>query len=257
MKKGLWCSGALALLALAGCQTTPSHPAAVPPPRIGTPVQFIPSTQTVNLQYGSGPYPTLYDGTSSCTLITPMLQPAEPPVQAPVVREEAPGVVVEVPVQQAFVVDVPPPTVPATLTFELTLNSVFEDSSIAYDAVGLRNIQPYLYLPDGVRVPPIQVMLDPGLIDRPHGALRAYTRKVRLVFQNVPTSYILPPPPHPAQGVRLVLEGFGAMFYFEWPPVLPAEVRRPPIGQTETYQEIRQGGRKARAWAREQSHRFD
>lgn len=255
-----WISGsaAIVLVVLSGCHTTPSEPNAETPPRIGTPVRFIPSTATVNLQYGAGAYPTLFDGTSTCTLATPLLQPAAPP--APVVVEQAPGVAVELPAQSAPSAPdgaTPPPTVPASLTFELTLNSVFEDSSIAYDAVGLRNIQPYLFLPDGTRLPPIQVVPDAAIIDKPFGALRAYSRKVSLVFQNVPTSYILPPPPMPAQGVRLVLEGYGAMFFFEWPPVMPSEVRAPPLRQKPEYQAVREGEHKARAWAKEQAHRFD
>lgn len=249
---------------VAACQTTPKDEGAAvsKPPRIGTPMPFTPAQSTVFLQFGSGPYATLYEGTSSCTLVIPVS--AAPPVAAPEAPapstpSDEPGAT---PAPEIVVTEVPPPSPAATLSegslvFQCTLKSTFEDSSIAYDAAGLRGIHAYLLLPDGTQVQPIETVLDPMLIDEAQGALRSYTRKLGLLFPRVPISMPTPEPGTPAQGLRLVLEGFGAMFYFEWPPVLPASVRPEPFLKSDTYENVKKGYHKTKDWTRETVHTFD
>lgn len=211
-----------ACLAVLGqsCQTTPRESDPEKPPRIGTPIPYAPAAVTAGIQFESGAYPTLFDPASSCTLVPAS---AESPV----------------------------------LTFQTTLRSVFEDSSIAYDVVGLRGVRVSLILPDGSAVNPMQTVLDPALIETPQGALRSYTRSVNILFPNVPMTMATPQPGQPAPGMRLLLEGYGARFFFEWPAVLPAAVRPEPFLQSEAYENLKDGYRKSRAWATEKIHTFD
>lgn len=255
----------LAISALSGCQTTAkdSDAAVAKPPRIGTPMPFQPAQTTAFLQYGSGPYPTLYDGASSCTMLIPA-----PPVAAPPAAPEPAPVPSDSNLDAAagdpemVVTQVPPPPSAGALSdgslvFQCKLKSTFEDTSIAYDAAGLRGIHAYLLLPDGTQVQPIETVLDPTLIDEAQGALRSYTRTVSMLFPRVPISMPTPEPGVPATGLRLVLEGFGAMFFFEWPPVLPATVRPEPFLKSDTYENVKKGYNKTRDWTRETVHTFD
>lgn len=233
-------------LGLAGCQTTPRESDADKPPRIGTPIAYIPAQSVARLQFESGPYATLYDGSSTCVLVsaTPIrdIDPEPLPGETPA-PASAPQTVSE-PIQ-------------SELVFQLTLKSVFEDSSIAYDAVGLRGVRAYLHLPDGSQVSPMQTVLDSQLTEQAQGALRSYQRTLSLVF---PRTMILLPTPKPgetATGIRLVLEGYGARYFFEWPPVLPGEVRPAPFRESETYENIKEGYGKAKDWTREKVHTFD
>lgn len=258
-------ASALLLLPLSGCQTTskPDAAAEAKPPRIGTPMPYTPAQRTAFLQFGGGGYPTLYDASSSCTFVTPP-PPVMEPTPAPTSDSEALTPAGEPVVSADSAKATPPPTAvePAALSagslvFHCTLKSTFEDTSIAYDAAGLRGIHTYLLLPDGTQVQPIETLLDPELIDEPHGALRSYTRKLSLLFPNVPIMMSTPAPGAPANGLRLVLEGHGATFYFEWPPVHPDSVRPEPFLKSETYENVKKGYHKTRNWTRETVHTFD
>lgn len=250
----------MASLLLTACQTTPKADTSVDakPPRIGTPMPYTPAQTTAYLQFGSGPYATLYDGSSTCTLVMPVATAPTPAPDAavpPATSEGAsaastPAIAPAVPQQPGTLAD-------GSLVFQCTLKSTFEDTSIAYDAAGLRGIHAYLLLPDGTQVQPIETILDPTLIDEAQGALRSYTRKLSLLFPRVPISMSTPEPGMPAQGLRLVLEGYGAIFFFEWPPVLPASVRPEPFRKSDTYESVKKGYHKTKDWTRETVHTFD
>jgi len=253
------------VLPLTGCQTTtkPDAGTEAKPPRIGTPMPYTPAQRTAFLQFGGGGYPTLYDASSSCTFVVPV-PPVMQPAPTPSPDTEALTPAGEPATGAAPPEGTPPPTAvepvalsEGSLEFQCTLKSTFEDTSIAYDAAGLRGIHTYLLLPDGTQVQPIETLLDPELIDEPRGALRSYTRKLSLLFPNVPIMMSTPAPGAPANGLRLVLEGHGATFFFEWPPVHPNEVRPEPFLKSETYQNVKKGYHKTRDWTRETVHTFD
>lgn len=249
-------SRSLVLLLLAGvlpaCQTrAPVDPQGDPenPPRIGAPMTYAPAHGTAQLQFGAGPYPTLYDGSSTCEFVMP--QAAAAP--APDTTMDAAAAATEVTPLPAQATGL----AASHFLFNCKLTSVFEDSSIAYDAAGLRGVNAYLLLPDGTRVSPIETALDPQLIEKSQGALRSYTRNLTLLFPRVPITLPVPQPGVPVQGLRLVLDGFGAQFFFEWAPVTPGEVRPTPFLKSEGYENVKEGARKTKDWTKETLHNFD
>jgi len=138
------------------------------------------------------------------------------------------------------------------------LESQFSDMSIAYDAVGLRGIQFHLQLPDGTEVLPVQKVLDGELTEEPVGALRRYGRKLTLYFPGRVILVDNPAVTPAAQGVRLVLEGHGTRFYFEWParPETAATVK-PPRWDQDALRQARSAYRDVSARAKRLSHEFD
>ncbi len=102
------------------------------------------------------------------------------------------------------------------IVFECRLESIFPDASIAYDVIGLRNMDVYLVTPDSVRVRPIQTVLGTHADEKPQGALREFGRTNLLVFPKEDVLSGAPTIPDDAQGVRLIVDGFNSAFYFEW-----------------------------------------
>lgn len=102
------------------------------------------------------------------------------------------------------------------IVFECRLESVFPDASIAYDVVGLRNLDVYLVTPDGTRVRPIQTILGTHADEKSRGALKDFGRTNLLVFPKEDMLSGVPTIQDDASGVRVVVDGFNSAFYFEW-----------------------------------------
>lgn len=195
--------------ALAGCQTTSQTAAppveTVPAPIAAVPFDFQPTEYRAGLQAGEARYPTLYTPETHAIWITDEVNALKMENEASqgVIVDEQLKLVAQI-VQAQFI------------TIECYLESAFADSSVAYDAVGLRNIDVYLETPSGDRVYPLQRIMAPQADQTPAGALVRFGRTTILVF---PKRDLLTPAVSPISGApssRLVLEGFHSTFYFEW-----------------------------------------
>ncbi len=100
--------------------------------------------------------------------------------------------------------------------FECRLESVFSDTSVAYDSVGLRGIDAYLTTPEGYRVPPIQKIIAGRADETQSGALKRFGRTNIIVFAKRDVLSQGPSVAPSSPIVRLVLEGHNSTFYFEW-----------------------------------------
>ena len=111
------------------------------------------------------------------------------------------------------------------VVFECRLESLFPDASIAYDVIGLRNLDVYLVTPDAARVRPIQTILGTHADEKSQGALKEFGRTNLIVFPREDVLAGMPTIPDDASGVRLVVDGFNSAFYFEWAkaPLVDAE----------------------------------
>lgn len=142
--------------------------------------------------------------------------------------------------------------------FECHFESVFPDASIAYDAVGMRNMEMYLETPDGSKIRPIQRIIGSTAEEESREALRLYRRTNFIVFPKRDILVGAPTIEGKAPGVRLVIEGFNSSFFFEWPAApepladapkrkwvpTPVETRSAlKVGFSELYSRLRTLGR--------------
>ncbi len=192
----------LAAVLVAGCQTASGPDAEAGGPLLG--VTFVPLTFVSPIHAGSG-YADLFSPESYAVWVGPdvaaMKQAAAAKAGESVLDSQA--------IAARQVTD-------AYHVFECHLASVFGDMSIAYDAVGLRNVRAYLTTPGGSRTEPVQVSIDENLLESPEGALKRYGRTCLLAFPKG-DPVIGPAIASDAPAVRLVLEGYGSTAYFEWP----------------------------------------
>ena len=159
---------------------------------------------------------------------------------------------------------VPPPVDAQTHAYTANFNvvkcdieSVFTDTALAYDAVGFRNIEVYLQSGDGQKVLPVQRLIGADLDTESVGALKKYHRKNVLLFPKQPFPVTTPLEGAPAPGVRLVLEGYGSKFYFQWAAQIPGEIGAPPLKDQEWVKKGEENFQKARQKERAVLHKFD
>lgn len=137
------------------------------------------------------------------------------------------------------------------------LESVFSDSSIAYDVVGLRGMQVYLYTDDGRRIAPARTLIGQMLEEEPRGALKAFRRTNRLLFPLEGLTVAAAPPDAPPASLRLVFEGYDSVFYFEWAGQNLLPVRPVPFYKSKAAHEVKKEVRKVRQRSSEFGHTFD
>jgi hypothetical protein len=142
------------------------------------------------------------------------------------------------------------------LILECHMASVFPDMSIAYDVVGLRGIGIHLLTPDGRKITPIQVVVAGTAQEERQEALRKFTRINLVLFQKRDLWVGKPVVALRAPSVRLVLEGYGSLFRFEWPNALPPS--KPWIPNQEEYlKALKVGFQESYARLAEFLHTFD
>ena len=224
---------ALVVMLAAGCQTRqPVEPDTDDSVRAGSPIFFHPAVPQVPIMLESGKYPTLFGGTSRATWI-------EPQSNVPATGATVEGMEKDDPAMLAEKVDAPgmdDQTRMMAANFNVVvcdIESTFTDMSIAYDVVGFRGIQAYLLTADGRQYPPVQRMVGTELGEEQQGALKRYRRKNILLFPKEPITVATPLEGSRSLGVRLVLEGYGSRFYFEWPARVPGKIGPAPIGEQE------------------------
>jgi hypothetical protein len=257
----------LLLAALAGCQT-PRGPDPTAPPTLGPPAPFVPVHAMAGLNLGEGAYPTLFaPGSYARWLGAESLVMESAPAVSPPPDTGPPLTLVfedeEAELAAAPPIDMPEPAapslgiVPGLLTIECRLVSMFADMSIAYDVVGLRGLHVYLLMPDGRKMTPAQVLTGGELHETQHGALKEFARTNTLVFAVNPTQLAWPVSGGLGPSLRLVLEGYDSLFYFEWQSRPPAEPPRIPIRQREGYKRTQQGYQNTKTRSLEFLHTFD
>lgn len=263
--KAWWKTAAVVVSAglAVGCQTKqPVEPTTPEQVRAGAPIYFHPAVPRAAIMLESGRYPTLFDSASAATWIeptVPVAAPAAAPAQASVagMDKEDPSVMAE-PVAAPAGVDEQTRALAANFTvIACDIASTFSDSSIAYDAVGLRNVQVYLMAADGRQVPPVQRIIGTELQETPAGALKRYQRRNLLLFPKDPFQVETPVAGTPSPRLRLVLEGYSSKFYFEWPAQVPGNIGAPPIGEQEWVQKGEEVYRGVRKKERAIIHKFD
>jgi hypothetical protein len=104
------------------------------------------------------------------------------------------------------------------LVFECSFSSAFGDMSIAYDVVGLRGMSVYLATADGKRIDPVEVVLASSAREEPREALRNFTRTSMVFFPKRDIARNVPVLDGKEGFVRLVVENYNTVFYFEWAP---------------------------------------
>lgn len=102
------------------------------------------------------------------------------------------------------------------LVFECHVSSLIADMSIGYDVVGFRGMSAYLLTGEGRKIEPIQTIIGTPLEEQQVEALKKYGRANVIVFRKKDLVTGAPTIAANAPGVRLVIEGRGCTFYFEW-----------------------------------------
>lgn len=210
---------AVLVVVLTSCQTTHSpddlalSELPVTPP---TPEEFAPAAFLAPLALAQGRYPTLLTPESYALWLGPEM--------AALKRAHA--------VEQGETI---PPIVDAAvnhinnnfLIIECCMSSAFADMSIGYDAVGLRGMSAYLLFPNGCKIEPVQIIRDSSVEETQVGAIKKFTRSNFVVFERRNIAAGHPTVAPDMRAVRLVLEGYGNSYYFEWAsltaPVTPLQ----------------------------------
>jgi len=241
LRAGLWlaCAGAAGL----SCATrAPREEAAVPPPEAQ---EFQPATFVSALHHGMGDYPKLYAADSYGVWVGPDV--------AALKRQQAldAGEPVDAKLN-AYAEDVSRDF----LVFECHLFSAFADMSIGYEAVGLRGMTAYLLTPDGRTARPVQSLVGTALTEEQQGALKKFGRTNLLVFAKQDAGLDRAAAGAGAAAVRLVIEGYHTMFYFEWASSMPPSEPWQPTDM-EYIQALKVGFRELYGKLAQFSHRFD
>ncbi|MBX7255829.1 MAG: hypothetical protein K1Y02_05670 [Candidatus Hydrogenedentes bacterium] len=198
--------GVVACVVLASCQT-PSKPA--PPPPIEASYRFEPAWGISTIHAGEGRYPDLFGGGSRAIwLDSHAVEVKKAASKAPANAE--PGLDSDaLAIADAYIV------------IECRLESQFADMSVAYDAVRLRGITAHLELPDGTTIAPIQSRSFGPVEEEPTGALKVFRRATVFIFPKSDLFKGVPAIGADSIAVKLVLEGIGSKYYFEWPGISP------------------------------------
>ena len=200
-------------LSLAACKTTET--ADVPEPQepavqLSQLVEFIPADSISQIQFLEGRHESMYTPTSSAVWVNDSV------AQLKRKKDTDAGLVITPALDQnAMLIS------ESFVVIECTLESQFSDMTVAYDAVGLRNAQVYLLLPDGAKVTAIQRIPRVPVEEEQAGALKRFRRTNILIFpkrdftdRNALISADL-------EAAKLVIDRLGTKFYFEWDSALP------------------------------------
>lgn len=233
LRPALW---ALALVAVAsGCQTTstaPPPPPAEPAPMAEVRLDFLPQAYLVPIRTGPVRYRMLFAPESHAIWVTDEVRELKRD------SDEAQGINVSPQLQRtAEIADA------RFIVIECRLESAFADSSVAYDVVGLRNIEVYLETPSGERVYPVQRIMAPHADETNQGALIRFGRTTVLVFPKFDLVSGGVSPISGERSVKLVLDGFHSTFHFEWNNVSGGIVETSDISPAWSAQSAREAVR--------------
>lgn len=220
---------AIAAVALTGCKTTPEQEQRMAD--AGPTVEFHPAVYDTKLNFEGGRYSDIFTGESHALWVTK---------EVAAVKWEAAmdrGDEISADLQNEAV-----QITNGYILIECHLESVFGDMSVAYDAVGLRNVNIYLEMPNGNQVTPLQRVFHGSLEETPHGALRRFKRTIFLVFPKRDLFMQRPVFEQDIPSVKLVLSSVHGNYAFQWnavvgeiPPVTSAERKAAAIVDFEQF----------------------
>jgi hypothetical protein len=144
--------------------------------------------------------------------------------------------------------------------FECHIESMFRDTSIAYDVVGFRGIDLHLETPNGTKVKPIQTIIGTPVQEEQVGALKLFRRTNIVVFPRQDLWTGGDTVAAGSRSVRLVLSGHSCVFYFEWPELAPATMDSEwswKPSENETYQALKVSFSELYGRLRRLAHTFD
>ena len=186
-----------------GCQSkTPMEP---PMPSTQPMASFQPRQAGARIQAAEGRYPNLFAPSSHALWITPEVAARKRAAE----MDDGKTIDSALDATAQLVGD-------RYYVFECRMESIFEDTSIAYDAVGLRGMEIYLTTPQGYNVAPIQRIIGSHADETNVGALRRFGRTNILVFSRRDVLSGGPTISKEATSVRLAFQGQNSTFYFEW-----------------------------------------
>ncbi|MBI4558474.1 MAG: hypothetical protein HY706_12905 [Candidatus Hydrogenedentes bacterium] len=244
IKCGVFAVAAMSWIALS-CQTTPPPETAALPEVAPSPQLFVPASFVVRIQHEKGNYADLFGPDSYAVWVGPEVTAMK--------REKATEAGETIPPQfdkiAASVAE-------DYLVFELHIESAFSDSSIAYDAVAFRGIDVYLLGPEGRLIPPIQQIIGTPVEEENREALKLFRRTNIVIFNKVDPlgGGLALAPGMPA--AKLVLEGHGSNFTFEWPTAAPGTTPTRPSG-SEALMAVKVGFKDFFEKTRRLAHIFD
>jgi len=144
--------------------------------------------------------------------------------------------------------------------FECHIESVFRDTSIAYDVVGFRGIDLCLETPGGNRIQPVQVIIGTPVEEEQRGALKLFRRTNIVVFPRQDLWTGGETLAVGSRSVRLVLSGHSSVFNFEWPELPQATMEsgwKWKPSENETLQSLKVSFSDLYGRLRRLSHTFD
>lgn len=192
-------------IACTGCQTTkePDPAAAAVPPPV---VEFAPARYKVDAQFAGGRYNDLIAPDSYALWVSSAIGEAkfQQAIEDGARPDERYGK------DAVYVTD-------NFILIEAHVVSAFGDMSIAYDIVGLRNVNVYLEIPGGAKLAPLQKIFTGPLQESQEGALKRYARDIILVFPKRDLWLHAPTLEPGAPSIKLVFESAQGNFQFEWP----------------------------------------
>lgn len=198
----------------AACQTTPTAPPEPEEPVLPPPRGYQPMTYVSPIHWEDGGYSDLFGAESYAVWVDSDVAEMKYQEEAGEGDAPSPYLVAEArTISRDFFV------------FECHIESVFSDTSIAYDVVGFRGIDVHLETPDGKEIRPIQTIVGTPVEEEQRGALKLFRRTNIVVFPREDLWTGGDTVAIGSRAVRLVLTGHNSVFYFEWPEL--------PQGSTE------------------------
>ncbi len=250
MKLGRLQYGCLLLCIVgAACQTTSTPPPETLEPVPPMPRGYQPISYVSPIHWEAGEYPDLFSAESSAVWVDGDV--AEMKYQKEAETGEAPPARL---VAQAQAVS------RDFFVFECHIESVFRDTSIAYDVVGFRGIDVHLETPGGKEVKPIQTIIGTPVEEEQRGALKLFRRTNIIVFPRQDLWIGGDTVAIGSGSVRLVLSGHSSVFYFEWPELPQASADtgwRWKPSENETVQALKVSFSDLYGRVRRLAHTFD
>lgn len=214
---------------IAGCRTIGDKAAE----EMGPPPQFTPATFVRPIRTLEGRYADLFGPGSFAVWVDEEVSAMKR------AKDAAEDVVVEAPIEETAVA-----VNRDFILIECHVESVFSDSSIAYDVVGFRGVELYLRTADGRRIDPIQTVIG-AVEEEQREALKLFRRVNLVVFPRTDVWGGERLVEANAPRLTLVLDGHSSSFFADWVGVPQEEGRRLwRPSESERYQSVKLGFRE-------------
>ena len=196
----------LVTVTVVACSTTSPAPKSEPAAKqAGPPPTFIPSNFVARIEHDKGNQQTLFSLPSHAVWVDSTIVEIKQAFE----QQNNPNISPDLISDAEFISD-------NYIVVECHIETMFRDSSIAYDLSGLRNTNVYLQSPNGSKVYPLQHLLMTPAEEKQVGTLKQFNRTNVFVFAMEDIISGLPTLPDETSMIRLYLEDFDTTFYFEW-----------------------------------------